>query len=83
MFSGGGVFSARISALSFWAVSADADYPDDLHVMASKSGVTAVDFTITIADLTPVSASGWTKYSYILSDHAELSDGDEIYIGFW
>lgn len=69
--------------LSFWAVSADSDYPDDLHVMASKTGVTAVDFTITIADITPVSADGWTKYAYVLSDHAELSDGDEIYIGFW
>ena len=69
--------------LSFWAVSADSDYPDDLHVMVSKTGVTAVDFTITIADITPVSASGWTKYSYVLSDHAELNDGDEIYIGFW
>lgn len=69
--------------LSFWAVSADSDYPDDLHVMASKTGVTAEDFTITIADLTPVSAAGWTKYSYVLSENAELSDGDEIYIGFW
>ena len=69
--------------LSFWAVSSSADYPDDLYVKVSKTGVAVEDFAITIAEILPVSADGWTKYSYVLSDHAELNDGDDIYIGFW
>jgi hypothetical protein len=69
--------------LSFWGRSSSTSYTEDLHVMASKTGVTAPEFTITIADISPVSPGEFGKYSFVLSDNPDLNPGDQVYIGFW
>lgn len=65
--------------LSFWA-DASASYPDSLIVWVSKTGQTPGDFTILVDRL--LIAGDFQKFSYVLTDHADLSEGDLVYIGF-
>ncbi|MBE0653899.1 MAG: choice-of-anchor J domain-containing protein [Bacteroidales bacterium] len=65
--------------LSFWA-DADADYPDSLIIWVSKTGQAPENFTILIDRL--LVAGDFQKFSYVLTDHADLSEGDLVYIGF-
>lgn len=68
--------------LTFYAQSSSDTYKDDLYIKASKTGVAAADFTIEVASIVEAEAA-WTKYTYVLSENADLEAGDEIYIGFY
>lgn len=65
--------------LSFWA-DADADYPDSLIVWVSKTGQESADFDILIDRIQVVGA--YQKFSYVLSENENISEGDLVYIGF-
>ncbi len=65
--------------LSFWA-DASADFPDSLFVWVSKTGQTPEDFDILIDDIEV--AGAFQKFSYVLTDHDGLAEGDMVYIGF-
>ena len=67
------------STLTFYAKSRSSSFLEDFNVKVSKTGTNASDFTITIASVTEVPNS-WTEYSYVLTDNANISDGDNIYI---
>ncbi len=69
--------------LAFYANSASSSYPDDFTVLVSKSGTDVADFTITVGSETGVSADNFVRFSYNLTDNAEISDGDNIYIAIY
>lgn len=67
--------------LSIYAKSEDATYTDELSVFASKGTTAIADFTVSIAQDTVI-PNEYVKLTYVLTDHADLAAGDEIYIGF-
>ncbi len=72
---------AEGDVLVFWASSWNGDYPDDIEVLASKSGATVSDFSIEVMANTTV-PSGYTRYSVVLTENASLAAGDEIQLAF-
>ncbi len=67
--------------LRFWA-KASSSYPDDLSILVSKTGTAAGDFTIDVMSDSTISG-GYDFYEFTPTDHAELSDGEEVYMAFY
>lgn len=65
--------------ISFWAYSDNDTYFDGFQLLVSKTGTETEDFIDTIAEVTEV-PNAYTKYEYVLTDHANVSAGDKIYI---
>jgi len=70
------------AVLSFWASSADADYPDNFTVLVSKTEATPTAFDITVGGESAV-PNGYTKFQYVLTDNENIAAGDEIYIALY
>ncbi len=68
------------NVLSFWYRAAGATWPDSITVNVSSTGTAEGDFTITLNTIGAFSED-YVKYTCVLSDHPELSQGDHIYIG--
>lgn len=68
--------------LTFYANTSSSDYPDALQVLLSVTDMNLGDFTITVADINPLTTD-WTKYTYVLSDIDGVNAGDEIHLAFY
>ncbi|MGK4567050.1 choice-of-anchor J domain-containing protein [Flavobacterium sp. 3HN19-14] len=65
---------------TFWARSLDVQYPEQIDVKISTTGLNAADFTITLAaNVAPESGDNYYKYAYDLSAYV----GQTIYIAFY
>ena len=64
--------------LSFYAASTGT-WLETFNVKVSTTGTALTDFTITLGTETDISAT-WTKYSYVPTDDAGISDGNVLYI---
>lgn len=71
---------AEGNVLSFWYRAGGAAWPDSITVNISKAGTEEGDFTI-VLDTVGTASEEYSKYTYVLSDHPDLSPGDNIYIG--
>src|SRR6056297_630975 len=65
--------------LSFWARSTSSYFEDDFRVYVSKTGNNIQDFTTTLEEVMNAPYD-WTQFNYVLTDHADISAGDEIYV---
>ena len=65
--------------LSFWA-AANAEFPDSLIIWVSRIGQEVEDFNILIDRLEI--AGPYQKFSYVLTDNENLTEGEMVYIGF-
>jgi len=65
--------------LSFWA-SCSSNYPDEISVKVSLGSTDIDDFTETLVADTQLTG-GYTKYEFVLTDLANVSASDQIYVG--
>lgn len=65
--------------LSFWA-NCSGSYPDEISIQVSTNTTDTTDFTEVIAKDTVLTGE-YTKYEFVLTDLAGVSDGNQIYIG--
>ncbi len=65
---------------SFWARSLNPEYPEQIDVKISTTGINAEDFTIDLdTNVAPTNGENYYNYSYDLSDYL----GQTIYIAFY
>ena len=68
--------------LSFYVKGGfDESYTDSISVMVSKTGTEEGDFSIHLGGQNLVGSGNFQKWQMKLSDHNDISDGDDIYIG--
>lgn len=68
--------------LAFYINCSSSSYPDNLHVLISKTGTEAADFTDTI-EYVPELSTDWTRYEYNLTDQDFIAAGDQIYVALY
>ncbi|MFP4447131.1 MAG: Ig-like domain-containing protein [Bacteroidales bacterium] len=64
---------------SFWAYSTGSIFLEDFNVLVSKKSNDINDFTITLDEVVE-HPNEWQQHSYNLTDNANISEGDEIYV---
>ncbi len=65
--------------LSFWAISTSSYFQEDFNVLVSKTGKNIEDFTISLEEVI-AHPNTWTEHAYTLTDNANISAGDSIYV---
>ncbi|MCF8307471.1 MAG: choice-of-anchor J domain-containing protein [Bacteroidales bacterium] len=58
----------------------NADYPDEISIMISKTGTNEEDFDIVVAENVEITGE-YTEYQYSITDLADVNEGDQVYVG--
>ena len=73
-------FTVTEGAMIHFDAHCSADWPDEISVMVSKAGTAEEDFTVAVVENMELTGE-YTSYDYSITDLAEVSEGDQIYVG--